>query len=485
MNNKHYDKSSIASIFDYSRQLIGHTLRDFVPDADERKGKGGLGQLVEKLFFEYEINNFEGPDFYEAGVELKTTPLKLEANNELMIKERLVCCMINYCDDCDKEFEESHFYKKCLIMLILFYLHQSGSSLTDLKFLFALLWKLPEKDLIIMRNDYRIILDKIRTGRAHELSEGDTMFLAACRKGQKGDALRKQPYSDIGAPSRAWSLKPSYMRTLLEYIKKSGETALANFDYRQKGIGPSDEIATGGELVSIKELKKNSFDNILLKRIEPFYGKNVNEILHRFNRRPTAAKNKYAIAAGYIIGSGKSCDVNHSDEFLKAGLTMKTIRIEADGHIRESMSFENINYQEVYDCDNWTDSRLYELFSNRFMFVTFRATGHKIFVPDSNGGRKSEQEYELDKVFFWAMPQKNLELAEQYWEDIRKQVMADNIVDGAFWREADNNSFHVRPKGRRGADRDISPVTGERTADKFCYWFNKEYVRNIIESQEQ
>ena len=119
-----YDKTSAISIFNYSKQLIGHCLRDFAPNAIERSGKGGLGQLVEELYFGYEVNNDGNPDFKEAGVELKCTPLKKNVGNELLIKERLVCGMINYCEDAGKSFEESHFYKKCLLMLIMFYLHQ-------------------------------------------------------------------------------------------------------------------------------------------------------------------------------------------------------------------------------------------------------------------------------------------------------------------------------------------------------------------------
>ena len=38
-----YNNKDITSIFNYSKQLINKCLRDFVPDADEHKGKGGLG----------------------------------------------------------------------------------------------------------------------------------------------------------------------------------------------------------------------------------------------------------------------------------------------------------------------------------------------------------------------------------------------------------------------------------------------------------
>ena len=37
-----YNKD-ITSIFNYSKQLVNKCLRDFAPDADEHKGKGGLG----------------------------------------------------------------------------------------------------------------------------------------------------------------------------------------------------------------------------------------------------------------------------------------------------------------------------------------------------------------------------------------------------------------------------------------------------------
>mgnify|MGYP000706593189 FL=1 len=70
-------------------------------------------------------------------------------------------------------------------MLIMFYLHNPNASKLDLQFLFAVLWKIPEKDLLIIRKDYDTIITKIKTGQAHTLSEGDTMYLGACRKGSK------------------------------------------------------------------------------------------------------------------------------------------------------------------------------------------------------------------------------------------------------------------------------------------------------------
>ena len=89
----------------------------------EYKGKGGFGQLVEKFYFGYEPNSSPEPDFPEAGVELKTTPLKRDIQGNYRIKERLVCDMIDYCKIVKYPFEESPFFRKSSLMLIIFYLN--------------------------------------------------------------------------------------------------------------------------------------------------------------------------------------------------------------------------------------------------------------------------------------------------------------------------------------------------------------------------
>ena len=465
-----YNNKDITSIFNYSKQLINNCLRDFAPDADEHKGKGGLGQLVEELFFKYDINSRQEADFAFVNAELKCTPLKKSAKNEdLLIKERLACSMINYTEDWNKSFEQSHFYRKCLIMLIMFYLHQSNVSKLDLHFLFAVLWKIPDKDLLIIRKDYETIISKIRNGKAETLSEGDTMYLGACRKGQKGDSLMVQHGSDIGAPRRAWSLKTTYMRIVLDEVKKNNvDGAYCNYDIKPTELE---------ELISVDELKSHSVDDVLKGRFAPYVGLGYSEICKKLDINPITAKSKYFVIANAIASNKKIGNVNLSEEFVKSGLTMKTIRINKNGKIKESMSFENIDYQEVYDCDEWTDSRLYELFTSRFMFVIFKETDNLLSLP--NG--KTESEYKLDKVAFWTMPQADLNVAMQYWENIRQCVKDDHISPEYFWGIKDNRDFHVRPKATLAKDMVDTP-NGTK-AKKYCYWFNAKYVKNIIDNE--
>lgn len=453
-----YDKTSAFSIFEYSKGLLGKNLRNFLHEEYiPKKGKGGIGQMVENLYFLLETNNNPEADFSSAGMELKCTPLKLGKGDNYLIKERLVCNMINYCDVVKEDFEQSHFYLKCQLMLLLFYLYRKGSDNLDLEFIFSVLWKLPEKDLLVIKRDYETIVGKIKNGQAHLLSEGDTMYLGACRKGQKGDSLMNQPFSEEGAPRRAFSLKMAYMRTVLQYVLDSGENAVANFE------------CSAEQLVTTKELVEHSFDEIILSRIKPYIGKNYQTIAEEkgidLSKNP---KNKFAILANSIVNLNGHSNVNRSEEFQKAGLTMKTIRVQYDGNIKEAMSFENIDYMEVAECDNWYESRLYELFSSRFMFVVFKEQ------------HTNQRDYALDNVFFWTMPQKDLEWAEEYWNHIRKNVLEGHISEEYWWKGKDRKMFHVRPKGQTSSDLVLAP--NGTWVKKFCYWFNNDYVKQIVNS---
>ncbi len=471
-----YDASSPEAIFAFSRGLIGHTLFEAVKKInpsitkDDLKisGKGGLGQLVEKFYYEYEPNNEPTADFSQAGVELKTTPLK-KVKQELHIKERLVCDMIVFCALEDMKFEDSPFYKKCVLMLLLFYLHQSGVEKFDLTFIYSVLWKLQGKDLQIIKQDYQTIVGKIKAGKAHELSEGDTMYLGACRKGQKGDSLRKQPFCELGAPRRAFSLKTAYMRTVLDYVKCVKKPMVTNTGYKTPDL----------ELVSTRELKSKTFDQIITQRLMKYKGKDYKTIAKAFGTTVSQTeKSRYNRVTWLMLHQGKS-KIETAEEIKKAGIIVKSIRVQKNGRIKEHMSFQNIMYDEIYDNDNFYDSQWYDIVTSRFMFVVYREE------EASNSQRKDwqdEKRYVLDRVIFWTMPPEDLEVAEQYWENIRANVLADTHYTepgNTYWTIKDHRYFHVRPKGADASDMHTSPING-RKVKKTCYWFNNDYFSTIL-----
>lgn len=461
-----YDKTDKWSILEFSKKLLGKSLEEAVaPDTiDPKRGKGQLGQLVEFYFFGIENNSRQEADFPEAGLELKVTPLKELKDKTLAIKERLVCTMIDFTKDQAIPFEQSHIFLKCAFMLIPFYLHKEGVPVQKLKFIYDVLWQIPDKDLLIMKQDYEKIIAKIKAGKAHELSEGDTTYLGACRKGQKGDAdvpytLLDGTEAEIPAPKRAFSLKTQYMRTILDFAKKTGGQGSYNTSALVHGYGT--------HLIEESELHEKSFEDILLDRFTPYYGKTYNEMVAELHAPITGAKSKYYLLANEILTERETRgeDVKKSDEFIKSGIVIKTIRLNKNGRPAEAMSFENINYFDILQEDDWYESRLYDIFTGRFLFIVFQ---------EGDDGK-----VRLQKAFFWTMPVKDLEEAADYWLSIKNAVKDNHIAPEYFYRESDHKKFHVRPKGKNAADMTPNPNGG--MVKKYCYWFNHDYIKAIVE----
>ena len=193
MFSDRFDETDENDILRYASGLIRKSLSEVadLPDSEldrDRKGKGRLGNLVEKYYFGYEPNNNPEPDFPKAGLELKVTGLLSAAPNPLKAKERLVLNMINFHEIVNETFETSSFYKKCQKILILCYLYDKSKLevdqvFTENQFIFRLI----EQELDVIKRDWELIQKKVRDGLAHEISEGDTFYLKANRKGAGGD----------------------------------------------------------------------------------------------------------------------------------------------------------------------------------------------------------------------------------------------------------------------------------------------------------
>ena len=187
-------------------EAIGKTVRqiDKYGRVDSDGIKGGIGHVIEESLYGYEINSDAEPDFPEAGVELKVTGV-IKDKNGYKAKERLVLNIINYMKEAYTTFDTSSFWHKNETLMLLFYEYKRDHHPGDFMFLKAILFKYPAEDLVIIKDDWQKIVEKIRAGRAHELSEGDTFYLGACTKGATAaTSLRQQPFSNIPAKQRAY-----------------------------------------------------------------------------------------------------------------------------------------------------------------------------------------------------------------------------------------------------------------------------------------
>lgn len=442
MQKLKYDKTSVESILEYARLLKGNTLDSLVELPDEivnSRNRGDLGTLIEKYFFEHQPPNTTKPDFPDAGpfgLELKTTGVK-EVKGEYRAKERLVMTMIDYINIVNENWEDSVFIKKCRLLLILFYLYAKELPVHKRRFVLdPLLYDLLEQDEEIIKRDWEYIRDKIDAGKAHELSEGDTLYLGACRKGSGGEKekLRSQPNSETKAKARAFSFKPEFLNALINQHTKN-------------------------EIGTLKLEKGKSFEEVTIDKFKPYIGKSMLEIANSFGLPEVNQKDKSfeAKMARRIISGGKST----APELDKAGIIVKTVRLK-NGRLRESISFPNFKYLDIVK-ESWEDSAFCEAIERKFLFVV---------IDISNDGNRI-----LKRVGYWNMPYKDRLEAEEVWKKTKKLV----AIDARFLpKESESYVAHVRPHARNKDDTYPTPQGTHEV--KKCFWLNRGYIENVIKT---
>jgi len=470
-----YDETSPSSIENYAKGLLNKSLHDFMDDDQKQiyKGKGRLGQLLEDVFFHYKPNSKAEADFPKAGVELKSTPLR-KIKKGLVAKERLVMNMIDYFEEHKHIFRNSSFWKKNSLLLLMFYLYEKEEADIDHIFKIIRLWEFPATDLKIIKDDWQKIVGKIRAGKAHELSEGDTLYLGACTKGATREkSMRDQPFSKKKAPARAFSIKQRYLNFIIEKSLKNEPVEIDPDeinkilfdDYgvvsdRRPKYGYIDLNEIEPAVKSINEyIEGETFEQNIIRRFSKYYGYSESQLLSEFGLDETNAKNKFYALSRRILGVEKK----KIEEFEKADVEMKTIRLEKTGNLKESMSFAQIKFKEIINED-WEDSYLWNTLTRKFFFVVFQ--------------RDENDELRLKKVLFWNMPNKDLEIAKMFWKDTKEKIKKNDHNN--FIKIADDKIFHVRPKAINSKDLMETPFgTFEK---KKAYWLNRGYVKSIIDN---
>lgn len=451
-----YNRQEIEII---SKSAIGKTLNEILNEEvitveDKEANKGGLGQLIEKYLFGMDNNSDSEPDFMPAGIELKVTPYKKIKDGKLSAKERLVLNIIDFETEYKNEFKSSHFWYKNNKIQILWYLWETNKDKKDLKITHEKLLELSQsEDLKQIEEDWNLIINKIKEGRAHELSEADTMYLGACPKGTNASSTRKQPFSDIPAMQRAFCFKSSYMTQLV-----------------RKYIGDYSNVE------KILKSTSDTFNSFVEGVINKYKDKSQTELMKEFNIDSKAKNiNSMLISRMFSVRS----KLSETEEFQKANIIPKTIRIEENGRIKESISFPAFKFTDIVK-QNWETCDLREqLETTKYMFFIFK---------------KENGEYIFKGIKLWNMPELDIETSVmEMWKKTYNTIKSGNIIQSItngirktnFVGTSENNVCHVRPHGRNAKDTYPLPVadklTGESNYTKQCFWINNTYIRKIFE----
>lgn len=336
----------------------------------------------------------------------------------------------------------------------MWYLHEDNKDKLDFKITNEVLMNLAEsEDIKQIEQDYYIVINKIKAGKAHEISEGDTMYLGACTKGANANSKRKQPFSDIVAKRRAFCFKQSYMTQLV-----------------RKYIGDYSNVE------KILTNTNQTFDEFVNNVINKYKGKTQKKLMELFNIE-SSAKSINSIIVSRMFGIKGS--LNETEEFLKANIIPKTVRIEENGRIRESMSFPAFKYTELINQD-WENSDLREtLESTKYLFFVFKMENN---------------EYVFKGIKLWNMPELIIENEVQtMWQKTVDVIKNGNIVKAInngiretnFPSATQSRVCHVRPHARDAQDTYPLPVadklTGLTEYTKHCFWFNRGYLEEILE----
>jgi DNA mismatch repair protein MutH len=438
-----YEAGDPTAIERQGRRLINRRVGDLVDVlAGELQGtytKGSVGRYVE-TYFGIAPNSEAGPDFSEAGVELKTVPLLRKGSGPYTAKERTFITAIDYASIVDQPFDGSPLDLKTRTTLYVFYEWRADAPIADFKVMGVLLHERDELDELMLRELHQHVKDTVRAGRAHELSEGDTWGVGAATK----DAGRRtvlQPFGPEPARRRAFAYKPLYTTRLWQLAKHRADEQAAPVGLPGSLAGFAREV----------DEKVGAWQGITVAAL-------VRDLAHDKN---PAAKNIVSVVSRRLLGSEGRRDV---EAFDRLGVTIRTIRVDPETFLpHEDISFPAFD-PVVLAREEWEASELLPLVSSLYFMVFAAHRGEAVLDARLLGG------------FFWRPDTAELATMGREWAVLRDAFAASEPE--ARPQASETEILHVRPHGRSKEDTVALP-SGRRFV-RSSFWLNKSFVGRLV-----
>lgn len=459
-------------------------------DGKRHKGdKGRIGFMVQEIYFDEPRDNDSESDLRAAGVELKVSPLVEKKRVGLKVKERLVLGKIERIksekEKLPQNFFDSHIYKKCKLMMLVYYKDESQNGKTPFHFRFhkSEYVEIESLDMAMIERDYQYIRDCVNNKRYDDLHEKNAHYLSPCRKGN----------------GRAYSLKLSYMNEIFS-------------KYIDKGIPLYKPIIKNPE-----ELRRASLEEIVIELFSRHKNKTIKEIrrsimkpkeFKKWESKTKIDKAEFARTTMAMLG----VDTDQAEEFVKSNICVKTLRVEKNLKMNEDISFSAFEFSDL-SRETWKKSFAYEEMVNRKFLWS-------VFVHDGD-------DYKFRGATFWSLPEEDEPVIKRGWEDIRnivrkgvkfaidvKTIKGKPRVLNSFPDSNNTNQdrkeyklckstkprnkiISIRPHAQHAyydlktigyKDTEYSPSNGSILPNgdvmtKQCFWFNNEYILEQIKKQ--
>lgn len=422
-------KEKLLEKYLIGRSAIGKKIKEiaYIDDSNMWKNKGRIGNLIQEYLFNVPINNISGPDFQDLGLELKVIPLKRISNNKIgekyninienmnniycTPKERMVLNHINYNTIVQETFSESSFLKKNKLLQIMIYLHDYNKDQKDFKIIDSFIVDIEkQKEFEIIKKDWNLIVDKIKKGLAHEISESDTSLLSACTKGANKDSKTTQPFSTEKAKSRAFAFKTKFIEDLLIRNRYRYDYFEEIFTYKKEDY-----------------LKSYTIDDIRDK-LDLLKGINVSK--YETNR----SKSSHVNAVMKIL-KNKFPEI-HS--FIKHNNIKIICKVTNKGKIQEQIGTK-------YDIDPS------EMINETFESSTFF---QEVYLPDYIIITVDKQTRIIEDNLHFKFKEEHFKVVESFYNDTKKEIKRLFSLDNSkkilpnFITKKDDRILHVRPHSK-------------------------------------
>lgn len=483
INVEFYDKTDPVSIENYGKKLVGKAFLDFILNSEDTTtnddistyammvNKYGLENHLGERYFNLGENGKPKTTFVEPKIQLKVLPYELANGEGFQVVGNLELESIKNYLPVNFNFTSSDLWKKHRQLLLIFYLRDKGLGSNLLYTInYVKMFTPSNEDLKIIKDDYKKIVRKIALGKAHELSESDTMYLGVCEEENYSNGKVTQFYPPFSLTKRKnFCYKNSYMTYVLNH-----------------------HIINGKEIIEpiikdINQLENKTFEEFILEKIDNYAGKTDRELCEIFSRNYNNSIDQWTDLTYKMLGVNS----NNAQEFLKGNIVIKTIRIENNGKIKEKFSLPPFKAKELVG-ENWENSILYNYFrKTKFLFVIYKKNGNS---------------YKLIGSQLWNMPIKDLETTvRKSWEKARnilrnglilrkEKIKGTFIIKNNLPKRNDNPIISIRPYAKkRYYVLDNGEIIGDdkyqygdelpdgRWITKQSFWINEEYIMKQLE----
>ena len=446
-------------LLEYTENIKDKTFREIdsehlLDKSKSNRNKGVLGQIVESGFYKYPLNNNSEADFEELGIELKVSGYIKNKDGSLRAKERIKLSKIDYNQIINETYESSHLLGKCSEMLIIWYHYIPKTDYGDFKITDFQLYDM-SRDEEIFKNDFEIIKSKVKNGKAHELSEGDTSYLGACTSGATSKDRTTQPFSEIPSKPRAYSLKNSYMSGILKELKEN-PPKIINLE--------------SAKLTNESNTKEKTVIEYVTNKLKPYFGKTQLEILEEITGKTYAEKipkNINKIISDKLIG--KDNELSEKNElFNKTSFIIKNLPIKNDKAI-ERMAFKTLQLSDFEE--NWEDSYWKNYFEETTLIVIcYEAENSKV----KNGYRK------LKYVKKMSFTDDDLKSFEKTYNLIKEAIEKEDINLLPTPNSFEGQLLEIAPKGKKGDDAYNNFFKKDKT--KVSFMISKSLLNDKLNS---